>query len=53
MTITEVLNAMGYEDGWAANHATGIILWIRPEPQPTHAELIAAGWIPAEEKTAE
>jgi hypothetical protein len=46
MDITEVLNKMGFEDGWAANHATGIILWLREETQPTYEELIDAGWVP-------
>jgi hypothetical protein len=44
-TITKALNALGYTDGWAANETDGIVLWEGDEPQPTEAELIAAGWI--------
>lgn len=46
----------GFSDGWAFNDQNGIILWQRPEPQPTEAELIAAGWIktqPEEETPTE
>lgn len=44
----------GFTDGWAFNDRDGIILWERPEPEPTEAELIAAGWIKIEpqEETA-
>lgn len=44
-TITQALNSLGFIDGWAANEADGIILWIRDEPQPTVDELVAAGWV--------
>lgn len=50
MTIDEVLKNLGIVDGYAANHQTGIILWLRDEPQPTHDELIAAGWQPVKDK---
>ena len=43
-TIAAALNALGFADGWAANETEGIVLWERNEPQPTEAELIAAGW---------
>lgn len=48
MTIAEVLNQMGFIDGWAADHNKGIILWLRDEPQPTEEELVAAGWVKPE-----
>ena len=44
-TIVQALASLGIDDGYAANEAEGIILWTRDEPQPTEAELIAAGWI--------
>lgn len=44
MTIVNALYALGYEQGYVVNE-NGIVLWDRPEPQPTEAELIAAGWI--------
>jgi len=47
MTITKALNSLGYESGWAANEY-GITFWENTEPQPTEAELIAAGWVKAE-----
>jgi len=47
MNIVEVLTALGFHDGWAADHAKGIILWERDEPQPTEEELVAAGWVKA------
>lgn len=47
-TITKALKTLGFNDGWAANEADGIILWERDEPQPTEAELIAVGWIKPE-----
>lgn len=55
-TICKALESLGFVDGWAANEADGIILWERDEPQPTEAELVAAGWIkpePAEEAPEE
>lgn len=56
MSIVIALNKLGFEQGYACNDVAGIILWDRPEPQPTESELIAAGWIkpvPAEEATEE
>lgn len=44
-TIVKALNALGFVDGWAANETDGIILWENGAPQPTEAQLIAAGWI--------
>lgn len=55
-TIAGALNALGFADGWAANEIEGIVLWERDEPQPTEAEVIAAGWIkpePVQEATEE
>lgn len=55
LTIISALKSLGFDNGWAVNEH-GIILWDRPEPQPTDAELIAAGWIkpePAEEALEE
>lgn len=54
-TIKQALENLGFADGWAANEADGIILWTRDEPQPTEAELIAAGWKPQrqQEQTTE
>ena len=43
LTIVVALNKLGFEAGWAASEQ-GIILWENTEPQPTEAELIAAGW---------
>jgi hypothetical protein len=46
-SISDALVALGFDGGWAvANNQ--IIIWDRPEPQPTEAELIAAGWIKPE-----
>ena len=47
MNIEETLNKLGFADGWAADHAKGILVWARPEPEPTRDELLAAGWVPA------
>ena len=44
-TICLALLSLGFDNGWAASEADGIILWTREEPQPTDAELIAAGWV--------
>jgi hypothetical protein len=44
-TICTALTALGFVGGYAANDDLGIILWIRDEPQPTEAELVAAGWV--------
>lgn len=55
-TIGEAIKSLGFDGGWAADDAKGIVLWTRGEPQPTEAELIAAGWIkpePAEEAPKE
>lgn len=51
MTIITALNALGFEDGFAANEF-GIILWLNAQPQPTEAELTAAGWIKAQQETS-
>lgn len=55
LTITTALEALGFDDGWAANEADGIVLWQREEKQPTKKQLTDAGWIPQtiEETTAE
>lgn len=50
--LPAVLTKMGYDTGWAAN-AYRIILWERDEPQPTEAELTAAGWIKPKGETEE
>jgi hypothetical protein len=52
LTITKALEALGFIDGWAANEY-GIILWEREEPQPTEAQLVAAGWIKPEGENEE
>ena len=44
-TICTALTALGFVGGYAANDDLGIILWVRDEPQPIEAELIAAGWL--------
>jgi hypothetical protein len=43
-TIVLALRNLGFADNWAANEIEGIILWENDAPQPTEAELIAAGW---------
>lgn len=46
---------MGFDYGWIATEHE-ICLWEHDDPQPTEAELIAAGWIkpePAEEAPEE
>ena len=51
LTISKALIALGFETGWAANEY-GIILWENTEPQPTEAQLLAAGWVkPTDEAT--
>lgn len=45
LTIVTALNNLNLDGGWVANDVDGIVLWERDEPQPTEAELIAAGWI--------
>lgn len=45
LTIVTALNNLNLDGGWVANDLDGIVLWERDEPQPTEAELIAAGWI--------
>ena len=47
-TIVHALTKLGVTDGYAANERDGIVLWQHDEPQPTEAELIAAGWIKPE-----
>jgi hypothetical protein len=46
MTIQTALLALGFDSGWVASEH-GIILWENDKPQPTEAELIAAGWVKA------
>lgn len=46
--VVRYLIDAGFPDGWAFNERDGIVVWERPEPQPTEAELIAAGWIKPE-----
>jgi hypothetical protein len=53
MTIDQVLQSLGYLQGWAANNIDGIVVWENDNPQPTEAELIAAGWIKQEETPPE
>ena len=47
-TIALALRTLGFTDNWAANDVEGIVLWEHDTPQPTEAELIAAGWIKPE-----
>ena len=47
-TIGEAIKSLGFDGGWAADDAKGIVLWARDEPQPTETQLIAAGWIKPE-----
>ena len=47
-SIIVALESLGFVDGFAASEATGIILWLRDEPQPTKEELVAAGWVKPE-----
>lgn len=47
-TIAQALHYLGFVNGWAANEIDGIILWENDTPQPTEAELIAAGWVKPE-----
>lgn len=44
-SVSEAIKRLGFESGWAADDAKGIILWVREEPQPTEEELVAAGWV--------
>ena len=44
MTIIKALMALGFESGWAVTEQ-GITLWDNTEPQPTEAQLTAAGWV--------
>lgn len=53
MTIITALTTLGFDNGYACNDVDGITLWDRPEPQPTEAELIAAGWIKLKQETTE
>ena len=54
-TLVNALLTLGFDSGWVVTD--GIIeLWENDEPQPTEAELIAAGWIkpePAQEANEE
>ena len=47
LTLAMALKALGFDDGWAGNDY-GIILWENTEPQPSEAELTAAGWVKLE-----
>ena len=47
-SIAHAIISLGFSDGWAANEIDGIIVWENDAPQPTEAELIAAGWIKPE-----
>jgi hypothetical protein len=47
MTIQTALLSLGFDSGWVVSEH-GIILWENEQPQPTEAELIAAGWVKAE-----
>lgn len=54
-SLPAILQKMGFNADWVATD-NEIVVWERPERQPTEAELIAAGWIkpePAEEATEE
>ena len=52
-TIVQALHSLGFFEGWAANEATGLTVWERDEPEPSDADLQAAGWIPATEEPTE
>ena len=47
MMLDEVLKQLGFQNDWVIDDY-GIVLWERSEPQPTEAELVAAGWIKPE-----
>ena len=47
LTIASALKALGFDAGWAGNEH-GITMWLNTEPQPSEAELKAAGWVKAE-----
>jgi hypothetical protein len=51
--IATALENLGCTGGYAANEVDGIVLWENDEPQPTEAELIAAGWVKQEETPTE
>jgi hypothetical protein len=46
LTLATALKALGFEAGWAGNEH-GITMWLNTEPQPSEAELTAAGWVKA------
>lgn len=50
-TIGIALRTLGFDSGWVADEINGITLWENNEPQPTQAELTAAGWIKAAPET--
>jgi hypothetical protein len=51
MTITTALKSLGFPEGWAASEKDGILIWENSEPQPTEAELLAAGWVKYTDET--
>lgn len=52
-TLATALIALGFTDGWAISGDI-IVLWENDAPQPTEAELTAAGWVkPDEAPTAD
>lgn len=52
-SLVTALVALGFTEGWAVSGDT-ITLWENEAPQPTEAELIAAGWVkPDEAPTAD
>lgn len=49
LTISKALIKLGFNTGWAVTEQ-GIFLWENDEPQPTEAELKAAGWVKPDAK---
>lgn len=43
LTIVKALKSLGFSEGWAVTE-NQILVWENEAPQPTEAELIAAGW---------
>ena len=52
LTLATALKALGFDAGWAGNEH-GITMWLNTEPQPSEAELTAAGWVKAELKATD
>ena len=46
-TLVNALLTLGFDFGWVVTDGV-IELWENDKPQPTDAELIAAGWIKTE-----